>query len=214
MPEPVLYGYWRSSAAYRVRIALNLKQIAAESAFVHLRRGDQRGERHRALNPAGLVPVWREADGFTLAQSLAIIDYLDEIHPEPPFLPEDVRLRAICREIAYAIACDIHPLGNLRVLEKLAADFAADSTAKAAWARHWIASGFEAIEARLAHTAGCYAIGDQITLADICLVPQVANARRFGLDLALYPRIAAADAAAREDLAFAAAAPEMQPDAE
>ncbi|MCI0598915.1 MAG: maleylacetoacetate isomerase, partial [Beijerinckiaceae bacterium] len=167
----------------------------------------------RALNPAGLVPVWREPDGFTLAQSLAIIEYLDETHPAPPLLPGDPKQRAVCREIAYTIACDIHPPGNLRVLEKLTAEFGASAEARAAWNRHWIAAGFDAIEARLAFAAGRHAAGGTITLADICLVPQVYNARRLGFDLTSYPRIAACDAAAREHPAFAAAAPEAQPDA-
>lgn len=213
MREPVLYGYWRSSAAYRVRIVLNLKQIAAEQAFVHLVRGEQRGETYLAENPAGLVPCWREPGGFHLAQSLAIIDYLDSLYPDPPLLPSDARLKAICREIAYTIACDIHPLGNLRVLNKLTSDFGAELSDRQAWNRHWIATGFAAIEARLKETAGHHAIGDRISLADVCLVPQVYNARRFELDLTPYPFIAAADAAANALPAFAFAAPEHQPDA-
>jgi maleylpyruvate isomerase len=214
MTEPVLYEYWRSSASFRVRIALNLKRVKAERAFVHLREGGQREAAFRALNPAGLIPVWREADGFTLSQSLAIIEYLDEIHPDPPLFPADPRLRAICREIAYTIACDIHPLGNIGVLEILAKDYAVDGAARVAWAQRWIARGFSAIEARLGSVAGRRAIGDQITLADVCLTPQVYNARRFGLDLSPYPRIVEVDAAAREVPAFAAAAPEQQPDAD
>lgn len=214
MPDPLLYGYWRSSAAYRVRIALNLKQIAFEQAFVHLRLGEQKSSAYLALNPAGRVPLWSEPDGFKLAQSLAMIEYFDALQPDPPLLPKDLRLQAVCREIAYTIACDIHPLGNLGVLNKLAADFGAGAEARAAWARHWIAAGFDPIETRLADTAGRFAIGAHITLADICLVPQVANARRFGLDLSPYPRIVAVDAAAREEPAVAAAAPERQPDAE
>ena len=213
LPEPVLYGYWRSSAAYRVRIALNFKQITATQVSVQLQSGEQRSDKHRARNPAGLIPVWREADGFTLAQSLAIIEYLDEIYPYPPLLPIDPRQKALCREIAFAIACDIHPIGNLRVLEKLAADHGASAGAWAPWNRHWIGIGFRAIEARLAATAGRHAVGDEITLADICLVPQVYNARRAGLDLASYPHIVASDASAREHPAFAAAVPEAQPDA-
>ncbi len=211
LPEPCLFGYWRSSAAYRVRIALNLKRIAARQVCVQLQLGEQRSDKYRAQNPAGLVPLWRDPDGFTLAQSLAIIEYLNETYPVPPLLPDDPRQKALCREIAYTIACDIHPLGNLRVLEKLTADYGAGADARAAWNRHWIGTGFAAIEARLAAIAGRHAAGDQITLADICLVPQVYNARRYGLDLAPYPRIVAADAAAREDPAFAAAAPEAQP---
>jgi maleylpyruvate isomerase len=213
LPEPCLFGYWRSSAAYRVRIALNLKRITARQVSVQLQLGEQTGGEHRARNPARLVPVWRDPDGFTLAQSLAIIDYLDEIYPDPPLLPNDPRQKALCREIAYTIACDIHPIGNLRVLEKLTADYGAGAGARAAWSRHWLGIGFGAIEASLAAIAGRHAAGDQITLADICLVPQVYNARRAGLDLGSYPRIAAADAAARDQPAFAAAAPEAQPDA-
>jgi maleylacetoacetate isomerase len=214
MSDAQLYGYFRSSAAYRVRIALNLKGLKAAQAFVHLRKGEQRSEAHRALNPALLVPVWREDDGFTLSQSLAIIDYLDEAHPQPPLLPSDPRRRAYAREIALTVACDIHPIGNLRVLDKLSADYSIDAEARAAWNRHWIAAGFVAIEGRLKETAGVYAVGDQPTLADLCLVPQVYNARRFALDLAPFPRILAVDEAARAHPAFAAAAPEAQPDAE
>jgi maleylpyruvate isomerase len=211
--EPCLFGYWRSSAAYRVRIALNLKAIAASQVAVQLQAGEQKSADYRALNPAGLVPLWRELDGFTLAQSLAIIEYLDEKFPDPPLLPDDFRQKALCREIAYTIACDIHPAGNLRVLEKLTADYGAGPEARAAWKRHWIAAGFDAIETRLAAMAGRHAIGDRISLADICLVPQVYNALRVGLDLAPYPRITAADAAARKLPAFMAAAPEAQADA-
>ncbi|MGH6848254.1 MAG: maleylacetoacetate isomerase [Methylocella sp.] len=213
LPEPCLYGYWRSSAVYRVRIALNLKRITARQVTVQLQLGEQTSDEYRALNPAGLVPLWREADGFTLAQSLAIIEYLDEIYPNPPLLPNGPRQKAVAREIAYSIACDIHPIGNLRVLGKLTSDYGADAGAWAPWNRHWIGTGFCAIEARLAGINGRHAVGDQITLADICLVPQVYNARRAGLDLAPYPRIAAADAAARAQPAFAQAAPEAQPDA-
>ncbi|SFK30055.1 maleylacetoacetate isomerase [Methylocapsa palsarum] len=214
MTDSVLSEYWRSSASYRVRIALNLKEITARRAFVHLREDAQHDAAFRALNPAGLVPVWRDPDGFTLSQSLAIIEYLDEAYPDPPLMPADLRLRAVCREIAYTIACDIHPLGNVGVLETLAKDYGVDSGARVAWARRWIARGFPSIEARLTAIAGRHAIGDQITLADICLTPQVYNARRFGLDLSPYPRIVDVDAAAREVAAFASAAPEHQPDAD
>ncbi len=212
LPEPSLFGYWRSSATYRVRIALNLKQIAAKQIRVHLQEGEQKTADYRVLNPAGLVPFWREPDGFTLAQSLAIMEYLDEKFPDPPLLPDDLRLKAICREIAYTIACDIHPVGNLRVLEKLTADYGAGMDARAAWNRHWMATGFDAIEARLAAVAGRHAVGDRISLADICLVPQVYNAHRVGLDLTPYPRIVAADSAARNLPAFTGAAPEAQAD--
>ncbi|MBO0733283.1 MAG: maleylacetoacetate isomerase [Methylocapsa sp.] len=211
--EPTLFGYWRSSAAYRVRIALNLKQIAARHVEIDLQAGGQKAGKYRAQNPAGLVPLWREPDGFTLAQSLAIIAYLDAAYPDPPLLPASLRQRAICLEIAYTIACDIHPLGNLRVGDKLLADYGAGPDTRAAWNRHWIAAGFGAIEARLKTSAGRHAVGNAISLADICLVPQVYNGRRYGLDLAAYPHISAADAAARELPAFADAAPERQPGA-
>jgi len=208
-----LYGYWRSSAAYRVRIGVYLKGLAPEQAFVHLRKGEQRSPEHLARNPLGLVPVWREGD-FTLGQSLAILEYLDETHPEPPLLPGDARQRATIREIALTIAADIHPIGNLRVLAKLNADYGMDEAGRAAWNRHWIGLGFAAIEARLAATAGRFAAGDSVSLADICLVPQVYNARRFALDLTPYPTLVRVDENARALPAFAAAAPETQPDAE
>jgi len=192
---------------------LNLKRITAEQVPVQLQEGKQKSADYRLLNPAGLVPLWREPDGFTLAQSLAIIEYLDEKFPDPPLLPGDLKHKAWCREIAYAIACDIHPVNNLRVLDKLTADYNVGKEARAAWMRHWIATGFDAIETRLAETAGLHSVGERISLADICLVPQVYNARRAGLDLAPYPRIIAADAEARKLPAFVAAAPEAQPDA-
>jgi len=209
----LLYGYWRSSAAYRVRIGANLKGLAPEQAFVHLRKGEQRSPEHLARNPLGLLPVWQE-DEFTLSQSLAILEYLDETHPEPPLLPGDARQRAVIREIALTVAADIHPIGNLRVLGKLSADYGVEEAGRAAWNRHWIGLGFAAIEARLATTSGRFAVGDAVSLADICLVPQVYNARRFALDLAPYPHIVRVDENARALPAFAAASPEAQPDAE
>jgi maleylpyruvate isomerase len=213
MAEPILWGYWRSSAAYRVRIALNLKGVTVDHQTVHLRHGEQRGEAFHAINPVGLVPVY-EVDGWRLTQSLAIIEYLEETYPAPSLLPGDARRRASIRALALDIAADIHPIGNARVLAWLTELHGADAEARAAWNRHWIARGFAAIEARLASTAGRLAFGDEPTLADICLVPQVYNARRFGLDLAPYPIITAIDAQATALPAFAAAAPERQPDAE
>lgn len=210
---PVLYGYFRSSAAYRVRIALNLKGVAVENRFVHLRKGEQRGDDFLRLNPAGLVPYWRE-HGFGLAQSLAIIEYIDETHPEPPLLPGSARDRAVIREIAQTIACDIHPPANLRVLDKLTADYHADDAARAGWVRTWIEAGFAAIEQRLASTPGTLCYGDAPTLADVCLAPQVFNARRFGVDLTRFPLIARTDAALAELPAFRDALPSLQPDAE
>ncbi len=212
MTDAVLYGYFRSTAAYRVRIALNLKGLSADHRFVHLRKGEQTQPAYRKINPAGLVPYWID-DDLELAQSIAIIEYLDETHPHPPLLPPDAKGRAIAREIALVVAADIHPIGNLRVLNRLI-DMGVDEATRASWSKHWIETGFDAVEARLAHLSGPFALGDQPTLADICLVPQVFNARRFGVDLAPYKRIVALDAAAAKLEAFAAAEPGRQPDAE
>jgi maleylpyruvate isomerase len=208
----VLYGYFRSTAAYRVRIALGLKGLSAEQRFVHLRKGEQTQAAYRWINPAGLVPYWTQGE-FSLAQSLAIIDYLDETHPDPPLLPKHPRERAIVREIALAVACDIHPIGNLRVLNRLI-EIGVDDAARAAWSKHWIEIGFEAIEARLAQLPGPFAFGAQPTLADICIVPQVFNARRFDVDLAPFERIRQIEAAALNVEAFTAAEPGRQRDAE
>jgi maleylpyruvate isomerase len=212
MSDGVLYGYFRSTAAYRVRIALNLKGLRAEDRFVHLRKGEQTEPAYRKINPAGLVPYWIDED-LELAQSIAIIEYLDETHPEPALLPADSKGRAIVRELALMVAADIHPIGNLRVLNRLTG-MGVDEVTRAAWSRHWIEIGFEAIEARLARLPGPFAFGDQPTLADICIVPQVFNARRFGVDLAPYQRIVAIDAAAAKLDAFAEAEPGRQADAE
>ena len=212
MSDAVLYGYFRSTAAYRVRIALNLKGLSAEHRFVHLRKGEQTQPAYRKVNPAGLVPYWID-DDLELAQSIAIIEYLDEMHPEPALLPPDAKGRAIAREIALVVASDIHPIGNLRVLNRLI-DMGVDESTRAAWSKHWIETGFEAVEARLAHLPGPFALGDKPTLADICIVPQVFNAHRFGVDLTPYKRIVALDAAAAKLDAFAAATPGRQPDAE
>lgn len=213
----VLYGYWRSSAAYRVRIALALKGLGYTHAPVHLVRdgGEQHKDAYRALNPQGLVPCL--VDGAAvLTQSLAIIEYLEETYPAtPPLLPADAAGRARVRAIAQAIACDIHPLGNLRVLKALESRFGADETQRGEWVRHWIATGFAALEAMLAGSAatGRHCHGDMPTLADVCLVPQVYNARRWQLDLAPYPTLERIDAVCRALPAFQAAAPEAQPDA-
>jgi maleylpyruvate isomerase len=210
--EAVLYGYFRSTAAYRVRIALGLKGLGAQHRFVHLRKGEQTQEAYRRINPAGLVPYWIDGD-LHLAQSLAIIEYLDETHPDPPLLPKGAEARAIAREMAQAVCCDIHPVGNLRVLNALI-ELGVDDVARAKWSQRWIESGFEAIEARLEQLPGPFAFGAQPTLADICIVPQVFNARRFGVDLEPYHRIREIDAAASKLEAFAAAEPSHQPDAE
>jgi maleylpyruvate isomerase len=213
LSAPTLYGYWRSTAAYRVRIAANLKGVAARQAFVHLRKGAQRRPDYLARNPAGLVPLWVE-DDMSLAQSLAIIEYLDETHPAPHLLPGDARTRAIIREIALTIVADVHPIGNLRVLDQLSANFGADAVARAAWNRHWMHIGLAAVETRLRASAGRFAVGDDVSLADVCLTPQLYNARRFELDLAPFPTLVRVDANARGLAAFAAAAPEQQPDSE
>ncbi|HET9340007.1 MAG TPA: maleylacetoacetate isomerase [Casimicrobiaceae bacterium] len=211
-----LYDYFRSSAAYRVRIALNLKGVAPEREFVHLRRGVQRGDSYRALNPQGLVPSLVLDDGTVVTQSLAILEYLEETHPAPPLLPADARGRARVRSIALAIACDIHPIDNLRVLEYLTGTIGASPEARDGWYKYWIDTGFEALERKLAKdpSTGTFCHGDAPTLADVCLVPQVANARRVSMDLSPYPTLLRIDAACQEVSAFAEAAPAKQPDAE
>jgi maleylacetoacetate isomerase len=210
-----LYGYFRSSAAYRVRIALNLKGLSAEGAFVHLQKAQQRELDYLALNPQGLVPALVTDEGDVLTQSLAIVDWLDETHPAPPLLPSDALGRARVRSIAQAIACDIHPLNNLRVLNYLTNTLGVSEEQKNGWYRYWIDQGFEALEARLARerATGRFCHGDAPTLADVCLVPQVANARRFRIDLSPYPTLLRIDAHCQALPAFADAAPERQPDA-
>lgn len=211
-----LYDYFRSSAAYRVRIALNLKGLNPAREFVHLRRGVQRSEGYRALNPQGLVPALALDDGTVLTQSLAILEYLDETHPAPPLLPPDAAGRARVRGIALAIACDIHPIDNLRVLEYLTGTLGASTEARDGWYKYWIDVGFEALERQLAKEAatGAFCHGNAPTLADVCLVPQMANARRVSMDLSPYPTLLRIDAACQQIRAFAEAAPAKQPDAE
>ncbi|MBU6485659.1 MAG: maleylacetoacetate isomerase [Betaproteobacteria bacterium] len=212
-----LYDYFRSSAAYRVRIALNIKGVVpGERRFVHLRMGNQRAQDYLALNPQGLVPALALDDGRMLTQSLAIIEYLDETHPEPPLLPADPAARARVRAIALQIACEIHPLDNLRVLNYLTGTLGVSKEQKDAWYRHWIDVGFEALEKQLAREpeTGRHCHGDAPTLADVCLVPQLANARRFAIDLSAYPTLTRIEAACNLLPAFAEAAPSRQPDAE
>lgn len=207
----VLYGYWRSSAAYRVRIALALKGLAWETAPVDLLRGEQLDAGFAGLNPNRRVPVLVEGKAV-LTQSLAIIEYLEELHPEPPLLPRQPLERARVRAACQLIACDIHPLGNSGVMAALRDRFGADEAARADWARHWIARGFAALEV-MAAEGGPYLLGKAITMADVLLVPQMYNARRFGVDLAPFPRLVAADAAMQALPAVEAARPEAQPDA-
>jgi maleylacetoacetate isomerase len=209
-----LYGYFRSSAAYRVRIALNLKGLAYESAFVHLRRGEQRAPHYLRLNPQAFVPTLVDG-GAPLTQSLAIVEYLEETHPRPALLPRDSLGRVRVRALALAVACDIHPLNNLKVLQYLQKELGLDQPARDAWYHRWVHDGFRALETELGGPeTGRFCHGDQPTLADVCLVPQAYNAERLKVDLAPYPAIRRIVAAARALPAFAKAAPEAQPDYE
>lgn len=207
-----LYTYWRSTAAYRVRIALNLKGVAREDVFVSLIKGEQRAADFTARNPQALVPALELDDGTVLTQSLAIIDWLEATHPQPPLLPADPLLRARVLAAAHVVAMDIHPVNNLRVLDALGARFGADAEARRDWMAHWMVLGFDALEAQLPGTR--YAFDDAAPgLADLCLIPQLYNARRWAVDLAPWPKLIAIEAACLDMPAFAAAAPEVQPDA-
>jgi maleylpyruvate isomerase len=207
-----LHGYFRSSAAYRVRIALNLKGLRADHLPHHLRKGEQRDPAYLAINPQGLVPAL-ETGGEILTQSLAIIDWLEETHPAPPLLSNDPMRRAKVRAFAQAIACDIHPVQNTKVLARLRELGLAENqvTEWAAWANR---EGLIACETLIANEPGPFCFGDKPTLADLCLVPQLGNARRFGVDVSAFPRLLQAEAACKAMQAFADAAPDKQPDAE
>jgi maleylacetoacetate isomerase len=212
-----LYTYFRSSAAYRVRIGLNLKGLPYETIPVHLLKngGEQLQEGYRSVNPAALVPSL-EDDGHVLTQSLAILEYLDEVHPETPLLPADALGRARVRALAQTVACDIHPLNNLRVLRYLTRILKVGEEAKNQWYRHWIELGLRTLEVHLNERpeTGAFCHGDTPTIADCCLVPQVFNAQRFDVDLAPYPTVMAIHDRCNELEAFAAAHPSRQPDAE
>jgi maleylpyruvate isomerase len=208
-----LHGYFRSSASYRVRIALNLKRLTAEHLPHHLRKGEQRDPAYLKINPQGLVPTLQDDGSTILTQSLAIIEWLDETHPEPPLLPTDPLHRAKVRGFALALACDVHPVQNLKILARLRQLGVAEEqvTEWAAWANR---EGLAACEALIAAEPGPFCFGPAPTMADLCLVPQLANARRFGVDVQAFPRLLQAEAAAKALQAFADAAPERQPDAE
>lgn len=210
-----LYGYFRSSAAFRVRIALNLKNLKYDAAPIHLRRGDQRQAGFLGVNPQGLVPVL-DSGNETLIQSLPIIEYLDEIYPDPPLLPSDASGRARVRGLAAIVACDIHPINNLRVLRYLHGPLGHDDAALGEWYNHWIAAGFQAFEQLLAADprTGRFCHGDSPGLADIVLVPQVLNAARYRLDMAPYPTIARINELCMTLGAFADAHPDNQADRE
>ena len=208
-----LHGYFRSSAAYRVRIALNLKGLTAQHLPHHLRKGEQSAPAYLTINPQGLVPTLEGDDGAVLTQSLAIIEWLDETNPNPPLLPKDPLQRAKVRAFALAIACDIHPVQNLKVLARLRQLGVAEEkvTEWAAWVNR---EGLSACEALIKSEQGPFCFGAMPTVADLCLVPQLANARRFGVDVAAFPRLLEAEAATKAIKAFADAAPDKQPDAE
>ncbi|WP_394174068.1 maleylacetoacetate isomerase [Thalassotalea litorea] len=209
-----LYGYWRSSAAYRVRIALNIKQIEHKLISVHLVKdgGQQHSGHYKALNPNELVPTLVDGE-FKLNQSMAILDYLEQKFPHPSLYPQDMQARSQVQALANDIACDVHPLNNLRVLNYLSDNLDATAEQKQRWYKHWIELGFQAFEQRLQHVSGTYCYGDTVTMADLCLIPQVYNARRFNIDLSPFPQIVRIDGNCQKLTAFASALPENQTDA-
>ena len=209
-----VYTYFRSSAAYRLRIALNLKGLSGDMVSIHLQKdgGQHRKPEYRAINPQMRVPALKLDSGEVLTQSLAIIEYLDEVDPQPPLLPRDPVERAKVRALALAIACDIHPLNNLAPLRYLKNELGQEQSKIDAWYHHWILEGFEALETMV--RPGPYAAGSEVTLADVCLVPQIYNARRLKVPLDRFPKLVAIDAACAKLPAFEQARPENQPDAE
>ena len=214
MSDITLYGYWRSSAAYRVRIALNHKGLEYQQKSVHLVKngGEHHASEFKSLNSSQLVPVLIDGD-MQLNQSLAIIDYLDEAYPNALLTPLDKQKRYLVKAMAQDIAVDIHPLNNLRVLQYLTGKLSVEESDKSSWYRHWISLGFEGLEQKMARTRGSYCVGNDVSLVDVCLVPQVYNAERFDVDLNRFPMIKEVTAALREFPAFIDAAPEKQPDA-
>ena len=212
MTTRTLYGYWRSSASYRVRIALALKELDYDHVAIDLRQGAQTSVGFTMMNPQGLIPFLIDGD-VGLNQSLAIIEYLDEVYPDPPLLPADAVGRARVRGAALQIAADIHPINNLRVLKYLKAEMAQEQDAVDTWYRHWVETGFTALEEIAEGATGAYLFGDAPTLADLCLVPQMWNARRLQADIARFPKLVAIDTRLNALPAVAAARPETQPDA-
>lgn len=208
----VLYGYWRSGTSYRARIALNLKGIGYETIPVNLLAGEQRSEMFLKINPQGLVPAL-VTPSSVLTQSTAIMEWLEETFPDPPLLPKTANDRAIVRAMSLTVACDIHPLNNVRILNYLANELGADGSATSAWATKWISAGLEPIDKLIGRHGGKFAFGDTPTIADCHLVPQIYSAERFGVDLAAYPNVAEVVQRARSIPAFISAAPERQPDA-
>ncbi|WP_426022305.1 maleylacetoacetate isomerase [Brevundimonas sp. PWP3-1b1] len=209
----ILHGYWRSGASYRVRIALNLKGLGYDLAAHDLRKGEQKTADYLALNPQGMVPALQHGD-LIVTQSPAILEWLEETHPEPALLPTAANDRATVRAMAALIGCDIHPLNNLRVLKALRSNFEADQATVDAWAAGWIAPGFDALEALIARHGGAWCFGDAPTLADCYLIPQLYSARRFNMDLSPWPRLLSIEATAQAHPAFASAHPDRQPDAD
>jgi maleylacetoacetate isomerase len=209
MAKALLYDYFRSSASYRVRIALNLKGIDYKQRSINLAKGAQKDGNYRSLNPLGFVPML-EIDGHRLTQSLSIIVYLDQKFREPPLMPADPADAAHVRSLALTVACDIHPLNNLRVLKYLRGPLGLSEEAKDEWYRHWVAEGLAALEEMARPRAGAFLFGDSPTVADVCLVPQLYNARRFSVPIADYPTLRRADETASAHAAFAAAHPDRQ----
>ena len=209
----ILHGYWRSGASYRVRIALNLKGLAFDNAAHDLRKGEQKAADYVALNPQGMVPALQHGD-LVLTQSPAILEWLEETHPEPALLPKGANERATVRAMAALIGCDIHPLNNLRVLKAIRSEFNADQAAVDAWAAGWITPGFDALEALVARHGAGWSFGDAPTLVDCYLIPQMYSARRFNMDLSPWPRLLAVEQTALAHPAFASAHPDLQPDAD
>lgn len=212
-----LYSYFRSSAAYRVRIALNLKGLDAEIIPVHLLKQDQHSRAYQQLHPTGLVPTWVEHDDqgkFVLTQSLSILEYLEERYGGTALLPQDLKQRALIRAFSHSIACDIHPLNNLRVLQYLKAPLACTETQRNNWYQHWISVGLKGLEVQLQDSNAQFCFGDSASLADCCLIPQIYNAKRFNIDLTDYPKIESIYAHCNRLSAFQDAAPDAQQDAE